>query len=254
MNKRTIILCFLTIALAGCKNKIGHLEKRQIDGYTVVAHFNNGAIDGEAKFFNKNGVLSHVLNYSNGVKNGVAVSFYPTGIAKDSAQFQGGLQNGFEYNYDENGMKVATGFFYYGIRVGPEVFFKNNKVSDFYFTDFNKEDLIECRYDSAGKITDISLYNINLRTQDVIKDQMKMINLFFYLPHPPGTVLECNIGVTNDKKQDQILFNLPANSKIFVDTLLPRLENDMRYFVSAKIINSDSSIHKLYIEEVKEAR
>jgi hypothetical protein len=253
MTKKALFFCFLLTAFFGCKNQIANIEKRQIDGYTIVAHFDKDVIEGEANFFDKNGVLSHVSNYSNGVKNGVSVSFYSTGMTKDSAQFQGGLQNGFEYSYDENGEKVATSFFYYGIRIGPEVFFKHNKVSDFYFTDFNKEDLIECRYDSAGKITDISLYNIKLRTQDVLGNQAKMTNVFFYLPHPPGTILECNIGVANDKKQDQILFNVP-DSKIFVDTLLPRLENGMHYFVSTKIINSDSSIHKVFIEEVKETR
>lgn len=236
--------------LINCNDTKKRVERRQMNGYTIEAHFKDDSIvEGVAKFYQKDGRLVSITNYSDGKKDGVAMNYHSNGERSDSMNFSCGFKNGFQYRYDSLGQLYSIGFEYFDLRMGPQVFLDKGIVNRYFYLDFNKEDLIGCSYDSLGQITEVNFFLTKPKITQVEVDDRKMVELFFYLPNPPNAQITYDVGVTNGGHEDRRLFSVNKSSIIF-DTILPRSEEGQYYYVSAHIKNVSGSVNKLFIEEV----
>lgn len=247
-----ILIILLNIFLfANCRNPKNKIEKREMNGYIVEAVFkSDGIIDGIAKFYQKDGRIVSVINYNNGKKDGVTMNYYLNGMKSDSMNFSAGFKNGFQYRYDSLGKLYSINFEYFGLRMGPQIFLDNDIVKSYFYSDFNKEDLIECSYDSAGQMKEVTFLSINPRIAEVEIDGRKMLELFFYLPNPSNAEITYNVGLTDENRHDRQLFSV-NNSSVIFDTILPRPAAGLHYYVSAHLKNKRGSVNKLFIEEVR---
>jgi hypothetical protein len=230
-----------------CNDK-GKQKRKQYGEFTVEASFNDkNEIDGIAKFYNQEGILTSVENYSNGIRNGNTVHYYSNGLVKDSIFFDHDIMNGFQSTYDSTGNLRSRSYQFYGHKMGPQTFFSNGLVKQYFFVDFNRDPVVDCDYDSSGNLSRLSSYSARPSLYSVISNTERLLDLFMYLPVPPGANVEFKVGITNDKKQDKFLFAV-GNSRVIFDTLLPHPPAGWYYFVSSSVNNYQNSINKVYME------
>jgi|SRR6188508_349678 hypothetical protein len=249
----TLIALFFSTFCLSCIDLQSKNKRKKIGAFFVEARFkNDSTIDGPAKFFDKNDVLKSTVNYVNGLKHGPAINYFGNGKLKDSMNFIYGVKNGFQFAYDSAGKLISINYDYYGLRVGPEMELNNEKIRKYYFVDFNKEDLIECKYNSYGQVDEIPYFTTRPRVSKVRQgESFGMLELFFYLPKPPGVDVKYQVGLTNKNKNDRNLFFV-ANDRIIFDTLLPYPANGWHYYVSAHVKTINNQVNRIFLEEIRE--
>lgn len=241
----------LLIILIGCTFNQKKITKKRVGDFMVEAEFfNDSIVNGNAKFYTLDGRMFSQQNFINGLKNGAAVYFDQKGKKVDSSNYKNDLLNGFRFSYDNHGNIIYIDYFYNGMNVGPVIYKDKTVTKKFYFIDFNKNNLVNCVYDSFGNITSVNSYSNNPSFANKIYRGKKMIDFFAYLPQPPGLQIKFSIGITNAKNEDEILFEIKNKNKIFFDSILPVPKDGYYYFILSHLINYDSSINKVMIEEV----
>jgi antitoxin component YwqK of YwqJK toxin-antitoxin module len=241
---------FIIGLFSRCSNNSPKIQEKRIGAYLVKARFKNDSIiDGVARFYTKGGSLVAVTNYTNGIKNGYAVIYHPNGQKSDSMYFTNGVKNGSQYRYDTSGRLSSINYQYYGLRMGPQLFFEKGLPVKYFYIDFNKDDLINCKYDSLGNIHELSYFAMKASVSQVISSNVKMLELFFYLPNPPNVQVEYSIGIT-DKNDNDTMLSLINFDRIIFDTLLPYPKKGLNYYVSAHLKSKNGKVNKVFIEDI----
>ncbi|OJW34275.1 MAG: hypothetical protein BGO54_01930 [Sphingobacteriales bacterium 46-32] len=225
-------------------------EKRMINGKEVEAVFlRDGSITGMATFFDSMGNIINRANYKNGVEDGVSLNYFLNGQTSDSMNFQNGLRNGYQYRFDTLGSLNACNFFYYGLKVGPDILYSSNRVKQYFFTDFNKEDLIDVRYDSKGELDSILLFKTKLAVTKLLVGDTHMTGIFFYLPNPPGATIDYSFGLRGKDDKENVIFEVNRD-RVFIDTVITTPLKNEHYFVKASIKSNGSNFNRVYLDEV----
>lgn len=143
-------------------------------------------------------------------------------------------------------------YYFFGISLGPVTFFKNGFINKFYFLDFRGNNLVKCTYNArTGDILTLNSYTTDPNLTYKVSNGKRVIEFSAYLPHPPALDNKHKIGITNKKSEDEILFDIKDNNQFLFDTLLPIPKEGFNYYISSDVKNADSSIFKVFIEEVE---
>lgn len=249
MMLKIILSFFVGIFFCSC-NEREVKERRMIDGREVEAVFlKDGKITGEATFFDSLGNVSNKASYKNGLEEGVSLNYFLNGRISDSMNFQNGLRNGYQYRFDTLGQLNACSFFYYGLKMGPDIFYSNNSIKQYFFTDFNKEDLVNVKYDSTGGLDSILFFKTKLAITKLLVGEASMTGVFFYLPNPPGATVSYSFGLKDENGKEDVIFE--ANrGRVFIDTVIITPVKSEHYFVKASVKSSGSDFNRIYLDEV----
>ena len=237
-----IIKVLILFSIFSCNNE----KTKKIGPYLVRAKFiNDSTIEGVAKYFNDKKQLVSEVTYKAGIKNGPAINYYPNGKIKDSFNYKDGLLNEWQYAYDNNGFLLMKKYNYFDLSVGSHYYYTNNRLTEYSFFDFDKNELVDCSYDSSSKcrIMSVALKPI---TNEVINDNRNSsLNLFIYFPHPPAISVTTTIGLINDKQETkkETIIN---GDRVFLDTTLELSEKKWNYFVSYRFLDAKDSLDKVY--------
>jgi hypothetical protein len=234
-------------SLVRCQTKGGPTKFKEGD-FSVLADTNNlGFIQGPANFYDKNNTLAKRIFYKDGIRNGPAVHFYGNGIARDSVVYTNGKKNSYWYHFDSTGKLRSREMYFFDKRLGPEEYYgQNGNIRFYYFTDFERRDIAFAKYDAEGKLYDNDLFRLQFIAKTSDYDS-QMVHIFSYLPRLPACEISYHIGVTNDKKETQELFEV--KNELFIDTLLPKLDSNTTYYISCSIVQQKSKFNRVYIEE-----
>ena len=244
------VVCIMLLCFS-CNSRENMIERKQIGEYSVEAVFKNDSIiDGMATYYSDDGKMVSRITYQDGKKNGVAKTYFPDGKIKDSLFYINDHKHGFGYKYDPGGRLSSMYYYYYGLRMGPQIFNLDSRRYKYFFSDFNKRDLVDCTYDSLGNLKDVSFYKMNLSVSKGIVNDSVAVDLFAYLPEPPQTTIEFRVGLTNANQRDKYLFTVD-NNRVFIDTILPYPPNGEHYFISASIAGKDGVFNKVFLEEFR---
>ena len=238
-----IFICF------GCREN--QTKEKKIGNEIVKAKFiNDSLIDGIAKVYNSNGKLVSETNFIKGIKNGISLSFYENGKIKDSFNYSNNLLNGIAYRYDSNGLLLFKKTYYYGIDIGDNSFYHDGKVEEYYFTNFERKELVNCKYDSAGRC-DTLMFNAKPIISNILLDkQIPAMQLFLYFPHPLSFEIIYKLGLIdsqNNKKKESIL----NTDRLFLDTTLTLPQKDWNYYISLDYrVLSNDSLTSIFFEKL----
>lgn len=227
------------------------MKKIKIGNYFVKANFidnNNKIVDGKAYFYDSLGNLYNVSMYDKGMRAGISINYYPNRVVSDSIQFICDKEHGYRRFYDTNGFSEYTSYYYFGLRFGPELIYKNNRLTKLLFRDFDRNIIAECNYDSIGRIDSIAEFKMEINIVEKLLNGKPVINLFGYLPKFPTTVQSFSIGLTNSDNKDKKLYSVQGHD-FFIDTLLPLPPSGWFYYLACNLKANNNSIDRFYIEE-----
>ncbi len=249
---RLVVIISLTLPLFCSCNNDNKVTKKKIGNHFVEASFiNDSIIDGIARYYNLSDNLSKKVMFKNGKREGAAIGYYPNGKIKDSSNFTNGLLNGYAFAYDKSGYLIMSNFFYYGILMGPHYLYDSQKLTEYSFTDFDKNTLVYTKYDSTGKCIQYEYKAKPILTQRLDDKRNPVLGVFFYFLMPAKFNCAYTMGFTNDMEETKNEVKINSN-RIFIDTILPYPEKDWSYFLSTHLENIKDSINKVYMDVLKE--
>lgn len=242
---RSLILILIVFISFGCSKS--KYEKKKIGGQIIEANFiNDSLINGIAKIYDSEGKLLAQTSFINGIKNGPSVTFYENGKIKDSLNYSNDLLNETAFKYDSSGFLLFKRTNYYGIDMGDNSFYNNGKLEEYYFTNFERKQLVSCKYDSAGRCYKLMFNAKPLVSSVLLEKQTPAIQLFMYVPHPPSFEVIYKLGQVNsqNKKINETILN---SNRLFIDTTLITSQKDLTYFISVdyRILSTDSTANIL---------
>lgn len=244
-----IFLVSFIIYLIGCNSKYPKIERRSFGEYSIEAIFkDSGIIDGIAKYFDKKNNLIRIVTYKNGIINGAVLNYYSNGLLRDSMNFSEGLKNGYAYHYDSTGHLFSIENHYYGNKVGGQYFYTLNGLYRYFFSDFNKNDLVRCDYDSLRKCK-LTYFNDHPIRSNVLLEGKPGINFLIYFPKPPHLSITYSIGLSNVKHETKNITELHDNDRLFLDTALVLPEKGWYYSISCHVENIKDSINEIFIDD-----
>jgi antitoxin component YwqK of YwqJK toxin-antitoxin module len=246
---RFVIPSIAFICLSSCNGRNGKLERRKIGAYTVEAiYIGDSMANCTAKYFDQDKLVS-TCEYVNGVKHGVGLNYYFNGSIADSLHYKYGKLDGVSISFDKSGQKRLKKFYFNEIEVGEKTFYKNGKIEEYTFSDFNKNFLAQCMYDSNGKVKEMNFSNAPNYLEDIV-DNRRVISLILYFPNPPKLSVTYKLGLTNEKHEtrDEIFLN---SNRLILDTILSYPDKGWHYFIGVKIQNADSTINKVIMQDME---
>jgi hypothetical protein len=221
------------------------------DDYIIEAHFiRDSFIDGQAKYYDKNGNVVSLVDYKKGIKNGPAVNFYDNGIKKDSMNYTNGLLNGELWEYDSLGHLEKVVTYYYGLLVGHSTTYYFNQPHEYYYNDLNGDIIFYCEYDSLGKCL-VGKFEPRPRLDRILDDNRKpALRLFLYFIKPPNLSTTYSLGIATEKNETIQEYQIKTD-RLFFDTVLQSLPKNEHYFISTHIENKKDSINQVFINQLK---
>jgi hypothetical protein len=234
----------------GC-NGPTEVKKMNVGSYTIEAQFlNDSVIDGEAKTYDSLNNLIEVSSYKNGVKDGLDIEYDSSGRIKDSTYYTNGILNGPSYIFDSTGKILFGKYNYYGLPVGHYYSYSLGKLKRYSFFNFERNNLVLCEYDTLNKSRLLKFISEPILTETQNSEGRQQLNLFLYLPAPPGMKTIYKIGLENERHEtrDEIAIN---HNRLFLDTLLPYPATGWHYYVSTQIESKKDSINRIYFQELR---
>ncbi len=246
---KLVLLPIVFVFLFSCNERLKK-EKRTINGQVIEAVFlKDGTITGEAVYYDSTGSVLQRSSFVNGFEDGASVRYFSNERMQDSMNFRNGLRNGFQYRFDSLGHLNSINFFYYGMKMGPDFIYRNGKFEKYFFTDFNKEDIVDLRYDSTGDIDTVILFKMKLAITKVLVGDESMTGIFFYLPEFPGADINYSFGVKDENNNENMIFSVDSN-RVFIDTIIATPLKKEHYYAKASIKSKDGNFNRVYLEEI----
>jgi hypothetical protein len=247
------ILCISLNSLfqLGCNNRPFEAKKKKVGSYIIEAQFHNDSvIDGQAKTYDRLNNLIEVSFYKNGVKDGLDIEYDVSGRIKDSTYYTNGILNGPSYIFDSTGKILFGKYNYYGLPVGHYYSYSFGKLKRYFYYNFERNNLVLCEYDSLNRPRLFKFISEPVLTEAQNSDGRQQLNLFLYLPSPPGMKTIYKIGLENERHEtrDEIAIN---HNRLFLDTLLPYPATGWHYFVFTQIESRKDSINRIYFQELR---
>jgi antitoxin component YwqK of YwqJK toxin-antitoxin module len=242
-----IFCAILTLVILSCKDNLKISEKKIGEQLVRAKFFNDSLIEGEAKIY-KNNRLTAIEHYSRGLRNGCAVSFYPDGKVYDSVNFINGLENGNYYVFDSLGNIAYTAYYFNGRKIGPETYYDNGTVSEYFFNSFEKVNVYYSSYDFSGKLVKYKGRLINTQIYSAFKDGELANGVFVFFVRPPKERIIYQLIQKNSETSLEKVLRTFTN-EIFFDTLLPKSAIQTKYFLKADVFDSLEGNHRIFYEE-----
>ena len=236
------LILFCTLILS-CNND-SYINKK-IGNYVVKAKFvHDTLIDGEAIYYNLDGKILAKTNYLMGKLNGDSITYYDNGKIQDSNKYSNGLLDGHVYQFDSEGNLKSIRTYYYGLAVGEAIDFYKGKIYEYSFTDLDKKELINCKYNSKGSCKYFLFNSKPILKKVYSATNDSATNFFLYFPHPPDFEITYNLRLINSKTNEERKIFLNSN-RLFIDTILTIPKNWYKYFLSIdyKNISTDSTVN-----------
>jgi hypothetical protein len=246
-----VSLLTFVIVLSCVNNQRSKPDKRSIGKDIIEATFIDDSIaDGIAKYYNNSGKVITIVNIKNGVKEGAAINYFQNGVVKDSMFFSHGKLHGIAYGYDSLGSLLFKKSYYYGVPLGHQFYYKSGNLSEYFYSDFNRNDLISCEYDSLARIRLRTFSAVPIFTKGLDEQRNPALNLFLYFPKPPDLTVVYKIGLANDKQETKDEHILQDN-RLFLDTVIAYPAKEWHYYISTELKSLKDSIDKTYIQDLK---
>ncbi|MBS1578286.1 MAG: hypothetical protein JST29_01445 [Bacteroidetes bacterium] len=249
---RYLLFTIIFFSVSCIENTSKH-EKRKIGSYFIEGNFSSTQSDsltnGEFRYYDLSDNLIKKVNIVSGKKEGTEVNYYSNKFIKDSGNYNSGFRNGFFYTFDSLGKLRTMSYHYFGLQFGPSLI-NGDSSTRYFFEKLDHENIVDCEYNINGELKSVKYFKVEATISTKVNNTKPMLEMFFYLPHPPQTIVGYKIGITNDKFQDKYLLDI-NNSPVFKDTLLPYPPEGWYYFISAHIMNKKIGYDKVFIETLK---
>lgn len=256
MDNKVQLILGLVLILTGCnhsnENQTNY-SKKVIKGNGFVEAFfiNDSIIEGEASYYDEMGQLERKTMFKKGKKEGVALEYYSNGQVRDSVNYCYDLKNGPHYVFDSLKKFVYQDYYFFGKLIGGKTRFKNGFVDNFTFSNFENTTLFYCTYDSIGSINRFGGEVINAYPFSSKLNGFQAIGVFSYLIYPPTVNVTYSLGITNEKNGDQKEIMSLDRETPFIDTVLPSLNHNWNYYISANYNDSLNKFHKYFMTVLK---
>lgn len=235
------VCLFLLLLYSGCLEKSKPVTKVLNGDTLITAAYIKGKLEGEVAYSIGDKVISR-FNYKNGLKSGVAVHYYLNNGIKDSAFYLNDKQNGDCFIFDTSGKLQLKYHYLDGTLIGPMFEYKNGVLNKYGFISFDKEQIINSKYDTAGNwIQSEGQFN-TAKSYKLLKEGYT--GLFIYFPSPPGLDFRYSFGLFNEKTKEIKKISDLESDRVFLDTLLSKPEIGWHYYVSVQYL--DSVANKVY--------
>jgi hypothetical protein len=221
--------------------------------YTLVGNIDKDTVlNGTIDYYNKNGILVSKADFTNGVANGPSINYYLSGAKKNESRFFYGREIGNSYSFDSiTGNISYKNYYYYGKLIGPNyTYYPNGKIQEFYFLNFEEENIFSSSYDSLGNVKNMTNAYFQMHVSDVMANDSKKSNLFLYNLQPPRFLFEYNVCVEDSNRK--ILYTLDSVQKevVFIEKLLPEIPVGNKYCIVLNITDSAKNKKHTLIREI----
>lgn len=248
---KIILLIFIALMLSSC-SKERKYEKHQIGSFLIEGNFiNDSTMDGKMKYFDASGTLVGVINYQNGIKQGPSLDYYSNGKIQDSVYFIMGLKEGFHYVYDSSGTLNYIDYYLKGHSLGPLFYYSNGEIKKYYFTNFEKQPIYVCSYDSSGRIFDQKGEAIFVTPLFPEVNNKVSLSVFAYLINPPKVNINYLLYMKDSISNKDSLIMKFDNAKVFIDTIFDvPVNNRFTFFYRAEYFDSTNQNKRVFITKL----
>jgi hypothetical protein len=226
--------------------------KHRIGNFLVEGNFIKDSImDGKMKYFDTSGTLVATVIFQNGIKQGPSLDYYLNGKVQDSVFFTRGQKEGFHYIYDSSGELSYIDYYLRGHSIGPVFYYDHGKVKKYYFTNFEKQPIYVCSYDSSGRMFDEKgEVNFVMPLFPEVNNKSGL-NIFAYIINPPKVDINYFLYMKDSTLNKDSIIAKFDNSKIIIDTVL-NVSTDSRftYFYKAEYFDSTNQNKKVFITKL----
>jgi antitoxin component YwqK of YwqJK toxin-antitoxin module len=236
----------------GCTGKENY-RKIQVGKYTLVGDINKDSIlNGIISYYNKDDVLVSKMGFINSIQMGPFINYYTNGTKKNETQFFYGKENGNSFSYDSITGNIAyKNYYYYGKLIGPNfLYYANGKIQEYYFSNFEEENIFSCSYDSLGKVENMTNAFFTMNVTDVMINDKKESNLFLYNLQPPNFLFEYKICVEDANRKIIYALDSVSKEKVFFERVLPEISKENKYCIVLNITDSLSNKKQTLIREI----
>jgi len=245
-----VVYSLITVSIFfSCNNRELKYSRKKIGDKLYEAHFlNDSLIEGEAKIY-KDDKLIAIEHYNHSVKNGPAISFYSKGNIYDSLSFSKGLENGYYYVYDSSGNLAYVSYYFNGLKVGPEIYYHNGKVRQYFFNSFEKANVYYNSYDSLGNRTESLGRPNNSVIYSAFKDGQLADGVFAFFVHPPRQNINYQLIERDSMSKKETVIKI-FHDEVFFDTILLRKNLQSSYFIKADVYDSVKTKRRLFYDQL----
>lgn len=243
-NKQIALIILLTFA--SCNTGL----KRRIilDNTTVEGDISSDTIyNGRIRFYDTaTNKLVIDANYRKGKLEGKSIQYYLNGKIKNVEYYNNNKILGTATFYDSSGKLASKQDYYYGIKVGSDIAYKNDTVSEYYFSSLDGNDLFSIRYDT---ITNKGIYKINGNAKFFFHNNLvkgiatngttqERIEYFIYLPNPPDFHFQYSLCIVDQKDNTLSVQEKFDMSKSFTTFIIDpnRLKDGERFAIKLSFI------------------
>jgi hypothetical protein len=240
----------LSFLFFSCNNKAPHFEigeEKELDGYLVKSNFiDDTLIHGTADFFKDNKLMKRE-QYRYGVKDGFSLNFYSNGHIYDSSTYVRGYKEGYYLVYDSLGVLKYKAYFYHNDQIGPETYFDNGSIVNYYFYSKDRKLIFSSWYnDSLKKInSEGNLYNFT--PLEIYKGQELYYGVSAYFIYPPKFNISYELVA---KKSGQEISLRKFAQEVFFDTTFLPNQSFERYFMKVNVYDSSTKKDWIYYGEM----
>jgi hypothetical protein len=251
MNLKRSMVFYCVICIFSCTNTNTNYKKVTKGNFIVEGNFiNDSVMNGMMNYYDiKNNKLTTQSYYQNGEKNGISINYYSNGKVYDSVFYSHGLEDGFHYIFDSLGNISYIDYYSKGHNFGPEFYYLNGRISEYYFNTFEKSSFYSVFYDSLGKVSKES-HNLNfVNPYSVEIDGKPALGVFAYFLNPPHINISYSLYLKDSVLSKDILIQKFDNSKVYVDTVL-YLSNAISYYYKTEYFDSTNNKRKIIITKL----
>ena len=215
MGKFFSLLISISIILLGCKEK-DQSKRIHAGEFDMEGLFIDGIVpDGPIKYYlpNSSEVVA-IKEFSKGVLHGKSFNFHGSNLIQD-VNYEHGVEVGFGRIYDSSTSALKqTVYYHYGRRMGPiSSFDRFGKLLHYEFCNFEGDVVFSTELDSSGEnyfSDDIDKLDV-LSVSEILVNNKKKIQLFFYLIYPPFS--NVNYSVCYLDEDDKVIRSIEASEK-----------------------------------------
>ena len=182
-------------------------------------------------------ILVSFAHYKNDSLHGLREDYYPSGVLESKIYYENDEPHGFAEFFNLDGKLQQKQYAYYGLKVGPVITFKNGNPATYSFNSFENVTLINFAYDTIqnkriDRISD-EFFFFDLITHNDAESSDSIIELFIYLPDPPGFDFKYSLTVIGEKYEVKRVIKQFNGNKVFdkIDLDFSSLRNEEKFAI-----------------------
>lgn len=149
------------------------------------------------------------ITYMGKIKEGLAITYFQNGSKKEVFYYSNDSLNGEYISYDIEGNKESQSFFWKNKAVGPNFFYKNDKLELYNESDYSGGIYYVKKYDSSGLLIKEEGLAICPKFYSEVKSDTLTVNssisLYCFYTRPDGYTNKLNAFVNNSAVELELL-------------------------------------------------